>query len=266
MTREGARPLEANWWQPIPRLHASLGSQSPVKPFAKERLGNGSDALSAPARPADRGPRTPATSLRCAGPQPARRARSRSRKAWTASGWANCNSYRAVAISRLTLFDFGPDGALRGRRRSFTTGPVLAERRGCAAASVATLQSPAGGCRREHSDGLKSTGGPNPEEGRPYLAARTLTASPWVTQTSPLRWSAAAQTGAGPTGIDSTSQVGVAVDDFYRAVEEGRDIDIPVAHVEGDPERAAANERPARRAPPVRASMALTVAPPKLAT
>lgn len=39
-----------------------------------------------------------------------------------------------------------------------------------------------------------------------YRAASTLTASPWVTQTSPLRGSAAAQTGLEPTGMDSTSK------------------------------------------------------------
>jgi hypothetical protein len=39
-----------------------------------------------------------------------------------------------------------------------------------------------------------------------YRAASTLTASPCVTKTSPLRGSAAAHTAPGPTGMDSTSR------------------------------------------------------------
>jgi hypothetical protein len=35
MTREERDRLKRRWWQPTPRLHASLGSQSPAKPFAK---------------------------------------------------------------------------------------------------------------------------------------------------------------------------------------------------------------------------------------
>ena len=45
-------------------------------------------------------------------------------------------------------FDFGPDGALRGRRRSFTTGPVLAERAGAQPRASPRFRARRVGCRR----------------------------------------------------------------------------------------------------------------------